>query len=474
MKKFFLSQKPLNNEQGVALVVVLIVLVVVSILGLTITTLAANNMKMSMVERTNQSTYYIAESGITYQLNEIQKKISGTNPGKDMNKYFNDLEGILKLDQWVSIPNGTFESSFGQTPTAKIKISKASTYNSTSNSRSYLITSMGTIEKQTRTAEKTFTIIWNTGPSVKGMLNTAVFVNDKIDMSGKGGQTINGAVGTNASAANSIVLGGNANIIGNIFVGPNAKNDVVFNTTSNKLRTPIPVPETKFIMPEFPSTFPVGVNKGIINLSSGSSTINMDQDFKYSSITIDRTAVLNINIGNNNRSLIVDQLNVPNGYINIIGGGNLKIYVNNLFTMGSASIINSADKTNQLEIFYKGTSTLNFGGSTKVYGSLLVEQADLNITNGAGFQGHIVSLGKNLSFTGGTMVNIRMLYAPNANVTFANGAIFSGSVVSKSVQLSGNSTINYGMPNIDDLSFFETSGQNANVSIDRTMAVREK
>lgn len=464
----------LNNEKGAALVAVVMVLVVISILGLAISALAFNNMKMSTGEQKFQSSYYIAESGITYKMDEVKKNIIALKSGNDLNKFYNDAEGILKLDQWILIPDGIFENTFGQKPVAKVKISKAAIYNSSSTIRDYIITSEGTIDNRSRTVEKTFKIAWDPGKSVKGMLNTAVFVDNLIDMSGKGGQTIYGAVGTNASTPKSILLGGNANITGNIYVGPDGKSDVIYNTTSNVLKSPTPVPITSFIMPEFPQTFPIGVNKGLINLSSGNQSLNMDQDMKYSSITLDRGAILNINIGGNNRNLIVDQLNLPYGYINIIGTGKLKIYVTNQFTMSSGSIINSADKTDKLEIFYKGTTALNFGGSTKAYGSLFVQQADITFTNGAGFQGHIVSLGNNLTFSGGTVVNIRMVYAPNAKVIFSDGAKLSGSVVSKSVQVSGGSSITYGMPNIDDLSFFETSGTASTVGFSDVTSVREK
>ncbi|WP_066311568.1 hypothetical protein [Bacillus sp. FJAT-29814] len=473
MKEYLSLLKRKNNQQGVALVIVLVVLVVVSILCLSITAFAANNMKWSSIERKNQSTYYIAESGITYKMNEIQRTISGLTPGSNMNQYFTNAEVLLKLDQLVSIPGGIFEDSFGQSPIGKVKITKASTYNSNSNTRNYLMTSIGAIDNQSRTVEKPFSITWSSGANVKGILNAGVFANEKIEMP-DGGPTINGDVGTNSSKTNSIVLGGAANITGNIYVGPNSKSDVVSNSTSNRIKTPVPVPETKFIMPDFPASNPIGVNKASINQSSGTTPITMDQNFYYSSITLAKGATLNINIGNVDRSIVVDQLDLPYGIINIIGTGKLKIYVNNQFTMSSSSRINSEDKTNQLEIFYRGTNSINVGGNTKVYGSLFVQKADVNITNGAGFQGHIVSLGKNLTFSGGTVVNIRMVYAPNATISFSNGANLSGAVIANTVRVSGASVINYGMPNIDDLSFFETSGQNATVNIESTLAVREK
>ncbi|MEH7276291.1 DUF7305 domain-containing protein [Neobacillus vireti] len=463
----------INNQQGIALVVVLMVFVVISVLGLSITGLAANNLKMSSGERTGQSTYYIAESGITYKMNEVRTNIPSVYNGSDMGKFYTAAEANMKLDQWISLPAGTFEDSFGQKAEATVRISKAPNYNPASSNRKYIITSKGTIDNRSRMVENSFQIVWKASNSVKGILNTAVLVDYKIDMSGNGGQKIDGPVATNASASESIVLGGNANITGNIYVGPNPKSDIIKNTTSNKLKPIMPVVVTSFILPTFP-VFPAGLNSGAISKYSGTYDLTMDKDMKFTSITLERGAILNIDLGNQNRNLIVDQLTIPYGFINIIGSGKLTIYITNSFTMSSGSIINSPAKIDQLEIFYKGTTSLSFGGSTKVYGSLFVEKADITFSNGAGFQGHIVSLGNTVTFSGGTTVNVRLIYAPKAKVFFSGGANLSGSVVSDSIAVTGGSIISYGLPNIDNLSFFETSGNGGAASIVDITPVREK
>lgn len=65
----------IQNEKGIALVMVLLILTVMTILGLALMGLTLNNMKMSSGERTYQSTYYIAESGITYTLDIVNDSI---------------------------------------------------------------------------------------------------------------------------------------------------------------------------------------------------------------------------------------------------------------------------------------------------------------------------------------------------------------------------------------------------------------
>src|SRR4051794_9345830 len=75
MKQWFEDKKLKNNEHGIALISVIMVLVVVSVLGVSLMGLAATNLKMSTRERSDQSTYYIAESGATLMMNEVNKQV---------------------------------------------------------------------------------------------------------------------------------------------------------------------------------------------------------------------------------------------------------------------------------------------------------------------------------------------------------------------------------------------------------------
>jgi hypothetical protein len=470
-----------------ALVVVLLVVVVISIMGLSLMGLAANNVKMSSGDRNYQSSYYIAESGVTYEMNQINKNIMSVyNP--NMQTFFSAVEGnILNLNNPITLPDGIFENSFGQKPTAVVKITGPNSFDPNSPIRQYTITSTGTINNRFRIVQKSFKITWSPNNGVTTLLNKAVLVNSIIDMYGgnKGGQTIYGSVATNSSAPGSIIFGGDAKITNldgttSITVGPNAGTDVIKNNINNYPTSKMP--STNIITPIFPQTFPSGTDMGSINYNGGAYTLNMDKDMKFSQISLASSSSISINVNGTARNLIVDNLNLTNGFIEIKGGKKLTIYVKDTLTLGTkgSSTINggidgqSPGNVDNLEIYYKGAS-LNLQGSQKIYGSVFAGNINAVITfsGGASMQGHLVSLGSSISFTGGSSADFRLLYAPNANVDFSNGAVLKGSVVANSISMSGGSKIYQGTPSIDNLSFFQGSGTGGTASITQQTPVRE-
>jgi Tfp pilus assembly protein PilX len=479
MKSRLTPAKLKNNEEGNALIIVLLAVVVISVLGLSMMSVSTSNFKMSTGERNYQSAYYIAESGITYEMSVFNNNIKSVfnTDSTDAQKFFSDVESnVLNLNNNITLPNGIFQNSFGQIPTVVVTVSKATNYDSSSNTRNYLITSIGTINNRSRKVQKTFSITWSSNNSVSTLLNKAVLVNGTIDLSGggKGSQTINGDVGTNSSAPGSIIFGGNAAINGKIYVGPTAQSNVLSNNKKNYTYTPSPV--TSFIMPTYPQTPPSGTNMGSI---TGTYTLNLNQDEYFSQISLANSKSLNINV-TGNRNLIVDNLNLTNGFIGISGTGKLTIYVTKQFTMGSGSKINAGTNgqtpgnPDNLEIYYYGTS-LSLSGSQAIYGSIFAvnNSAIITFSNGASMNGHLVSLGSSISFSGGTSANLKLLYAPYANVSLSGGTVLNGSVVANSISMSGGSVINYGIPSVNNLSFFQNSGSGGGTTIGSVSPIRE-
>ena len=145
MKQSFRQIKSFQNEKGMALVVVLMVLVITSIMGVTVLGLAANNLKKSSVESNYQSTYYIAESGATYMMNDISTSIMNIyNQTSDGMTFFNNSEAMFNSK--TNFTYTDFENNSGQKPAAVIKIVKINNNNANSaTTRDYTITSVGTI-----------------------------------------------------------------------------------------------------------------------------------------------------------------------------------------------------------------------------------------------------------------------------------------------------------------------------------------
>lgn len=468
----------LKNDQGMALVMVLLVLVLVSILGLSLMGLALNNMKMSTSERTYQSTYYIAESGITFTMDKVSKNVVEIyNNSTNQTTFFSNIESMItNLNN--EPPYKNFENSFGHTPEARISIeSSPNTQNTTF--RDYKITSIGTIDNRSRTVGKQIRISWTPKNNIT-IPDTAVFVKETVVLSGGG--AIEGGAGTNSSAPSSITLNGNASISGKIYVGPGSGNNVINKPHWMELDNEIVNLSNKksFELPPFPvypnNTIPLNekvyksnssynvIYNGTLRVNNWVAdgyTLNMEQDLYFNEIYITSNYSLNIYVGNSNRSIVVNDLNLPNGKINVIGSGKLTIYVNNSITMGSGSTINTSDEIDnfskkkgnadtksqlikdqvkKLDIYYKGSS-LDLSGSQKIYGSLYAQNANLSFSGGSGFQGSIITGGEQINISGGANAITQLFYAPNADINISGGGTIKGQIIGKSYTSSGGSLI---------------------------------
>ena len=147
--------------------------------------------------------------------------------------------------------------------------------------------------------------------------------------------------------------------------------------------------------------------------------------------------------------LVVDNLNLVNGNIDIEGSGKLTIYVKNNLKMVGRNI-NKESKVKDLEIYYAGSSKPEIGGDTKIYGNLYVKQADIEFGAGNRIQGMLLSGGKSIKIKGGSSNIAQMFFAPNAHVEFSGGGNLKGKVIAKNFTISGGGTVDFTAPDIDD------------------------
>jgi Tfp pilus assembly protein PilV len=223
MRQWFEMNKMKGNEQGIALISVLIVLIVVSVLGVSLMGLAASNFKMSTGERTNQSTYYIAESGATYMMSEVTKEVKDAYTiTENQPDFYDEVESRLTGATFSTERDiSSFTENFGQQPIAKVKVEKDNLVEG-----KYKIISTGTIDNRTRTVEKEFNIRWVSKTAVV-LPDAAIFVDNTIKIE-SGSAIINGSIGTNSIENDAIELHSTSNIEnGEIIVGPGGGEDVV-------------------------------------------------------------------------------------------------------------------------------------------------------------------------------------------------------------------------------------------------------
>ncbi|MCH1626589.1 DUF7305 domain-containing protein [Ferdinandcohnia quinoae] len=464
MRRFVFYNKYFKNEHGLSLFIVLLVLVVISIMGISLMSMATSNIKMNASNRDYQSTYYIAEAGATKVLYDIEKELERLYNENENKDDFLEL-ARYELDGKVIIYN-KFEKSFGKKPIATVTVKK-------NGDNAYLLTSVGKIGNSTRTVETIFVVKWTSKatPTSPIFTNRAVYSDSCIELTGSA--SIDGNVGLNGNLRSSgnanlrctknsplisVSGGGNKRISGNIYISKDAINKEIMLHNNIVLPNPKPIMTDsinyKELMPAFP-LFPNLSRHPIIDCNRN-FTLVLNQDYYIPEINIFSNSQLNINVGNSDKEIVVDNLNITNGHINLLGSGKLIIYVTKEITLGAASTINENGDSNQLTVYYKGsrytTSPKEFtlGGSQKMFGSLFAEDANIRFTAGSVFQGNIYSGGTSFIIDGSANAKSKVIFAPNADFQLLSGASIKGSIIVNSFYGSGGSKITFEQFDGDD------------------------
>lgn len=428
--------------------------------------MTVNHLKLSHAASANQSAYYIAEAGINQVLPQLHQDILDTHTSTATERQFmQKIKGLFnnQYDPASPIVVDGFAQNRGELPQAKVWIEEQG-------ANQYTLISQGFIGKQSRIVEKPFSITWiPPGSGSGGVLanlpsETAAFANGQIVMTNG---TIRGSVGTNASANGSInVTGGNPTIHGTIYGGPGSTEDLLLkHNWQTGIPTPVPLEEVYTLeMPPFP-LFPkylelpdtqVGghhvIENGNLNITDwrvAEYTLELQGDLAFKNMNFNGSRKLIIDVGDTDKAIVVDHLNIPQGHIELRGSGKLTIYVREQITLGGSSTINNHGDIAQLEVFYAGSSPLTLSGSQKVFGSLFAEQADLEITGGGSFQGSIVTGGSKVKVSGGGSADVQVFYAPNADVELSGGGSIYGTVIAKTINMHGGTLLEYPTEGID-------------------------
>ncbi len=373
MKSSISIRKAIQNERGMALIIVLLVLTVLSVLGMALLGLSLNNMKANQTEQKYEAAYYIAEAGAVDAYTKIQKIAENLHSDhfyrEEPNQalFYSDLEQqiVSRSSDPNRYPSPVFEDAYGETPSAEITVQGSN--------GNYTITSTGRIGNQKRKVIQAFSVNWSSGEggsgtpeSPKYSKETALIIKSTLDINGS--VTINGDVWTGDPGA----LSNSKYINGSIY-------------SLSETNQSIP----KFpVFPQKPSLeetgdYKVNKNKELI-LSKNVSFFNL---FQVSD------SILTINTGESDKEILINNLNLgKDGQIHIKGTGKLTIYVSGELTMDNKSTINDNTKQpEKLKIYWKGAGTLSLQNNhQEIYGLLYVENGTIHL-NGGLIKGTIVA-----------------------------------------------------------------------------------
>ncbi|MBM7541794.1 pilus assembly PilX N-terminal domain-containing protein [Amphibacillus cookii] len=211
-------KKLMNEESGVTLLFVLMTLVVLSILGVALATVAFANVKLTTTDREYQSTYYIAEAGVNQAYAEIKGIVEQAYDVYHSQEQFYQKMNERIFEKVDAIIYKNFESHFGEEPLAEIEIIEINQHNP----RQYKIISKGQIGSRNRSIEQVFTVNWSPKDSGSNPQfpeipeDMLALVRSKINLSGS--VNLNGDIYLSSDDHDvNIQLGAGSTINGNLY-----------------------------------------------------------------------------------------------------------------------------------------------------------------------------------------------------------------------------------------------------------------
>jgi len=207
------KNEPINkNELGFTLVAVLMVLVVLSVLGVSVLMITSNFVKLSAGERDDQSVFYIAEAGLTVEMAEIEETITEVyNITKTEAEFFNALNArIIAVSKSTS---ATFENIHGKETNARIDVEELNT----GNPREYKVASVGIIGNSTRKVKAIISIDWSKNNEI---IDNLLFYSKKFSFHGTAVNAVLGSIIMDGIETHGLNGGSKLNITNMYFNGP--------------------------------------------------------------------------------------------------------------------------------------------------------------------------------------------------------------------------------------------------------------
>ncbi len=300
--------------------------------------------------------------------------------------------------------------------------------------------------------------IWNPN------LNHAVFAGTSIDLTGSA--AIHGDTGTNAVLANSVQINGNPRIHGGLQIGPGGIHDETVNYPNwgdvtifiEDGISNLPAPQ-EYELPPFPS-YPPKNNIGSNISLQGNASLTMPpgsyDNLFIPEISVRSNTTLTIDTGGADRTIHVGNLDIRQGHVDIIGGGDVTFMVEDNITLNGSSTLNNASEQSSVFTYYSGSNDLDFAGNTTFNSSVFTESSDIHLRGSGGIQGNIISGGDNVTIHGNAEATSRVVYAPNAHVNLAGSGRIRGAVISDSFRAVGNARVYYDGDFDHDLPEFES------------------
>ncbi|SFQ47953.1 PilX N-terminal [Psychrobacillus psychrotolerans] len=510
MKSKNVKMPRLLDASGFTLLSVLILVVIITVLGVSILTVTSNSLRLSANERTDQSTFYIAESGIVVTRKDMEDKLQSAyglaysktkedykkaeeayyrRPLKEQTGFVFDFAGILenyylnkvKTDlpkEWKVQSDSpsfkekfNFESNYSEdniktTPIATVTVTRVM---ESGEGFEYKIESVGKIGNKERTVSQKLIVKLDVGnlgdpgtPEIPGTPETpgngggpveglpqdvAIFVMEKIKILSP---QVTGNIATLDRKAGSIEIGWNNTDNISFFV-PNGSESIALKKPEHLGSIP-PITGVKIgdipKLPDFPIPPSYKIIDSISEKGDGSAPPFILKENSYiKKLDISGSRTLTIDVGETDKELVLDEFNISgDAKVIIKGTGKLTLHVKKTFNVTTSHF---GSPSNNIEVFYSGSGVLgegNIGGHTKIYASIYAETADVKIAGSTEIHGNILSGGKSFKVTGHGDVLPSLYFAPNAHFEVSGSGKVLGTIIGKSISVTGMGEVHYGEP----------------------------
>lgn len=454
-------EKPQNiseNEQGSALVYTLMVLLLLSLLGMSVGMVTVGSYKLSDSNRDYTSAYYIAEAGARIAFDDIQEIVEVNYSNKATK------ESIRKKIANYTLPRQpSYTKQYGKTPTNSIDVIEVN-----GAELEFNIVSIGKIGNVERTVEKKFNINWldDSGQNFPDIpVGASLLALGKVNLSGS---KITGNMLLNTSVPGSLEIGWgsfwNSVLHHSPMITPkllSKKEDAIGRIPkTKKMERPLDYSAytnyiSNFSAPVITQRLAVdwakkGNNKYKVIDESGNVSIKGDITEDYV-LELEKDVYIpdftsnyppfSIDTNGKNITLIIDNLDLDSNEVKIIGGGAVTLIVRDSIDLVSMGPFNSSGSPNQLKIVYLGEEEFRFNAWNTLNAHLIIKKADF-ISNSKKINGIILTGGDNVTLSNGGGGKI-LLIAPDAEVTMNGGYSMFGTVIASSFDMSDGSTLVY-------------------------------
>lgn len=486
--------KPKNiseNEQGSALVYTLMVLLLLSLLGISVGMVTVGSYRLSDSNRDYASAYYIAEAGANVAYEEIQNLVNNeykSNPNNPMMKS-DPLNYILKSDRaWSVSANGdsiakkvygkgySFEGQFGSATNATVTV-KALTQD---NATEFIIESVGSVDQKERVVQKKFEIAWpedkGSGGGIKVPPNAAVVVSELVDLTNG---ILEGGIYTNSTQVNSVeitnpewqwkkatiyhlpAISAAKLIRGYDPLKTTAKvtNEMIdfdYFDYYNKMLKEIVAPEisNQIKSSDFLTNKPAKTGPQDSIDIRGSTEILLNGDYYLRYLKLNST--LTLNVGSSDSTLVIEQADLA-GEIIVKGTGRLTIYFKDRLNMDGYFKMNEKGLPSKLTVVYLGGNELLVRNSPGMNAHFVVKSAKVTI-DAVPIKGIFLTGSKNVEFGGYANNSEVLLVAPDASVVITGSHMVNGSIISENFKIWNNGQLKYKEINTEGFPFSGSGG----------------